>query len=71
MIGGESSNPSAARFSQAYDQLLTDNLFNQSAWEIANQTFKASGWNLDRRYNGYGVSIYNPLIRKFYPLLRW
>lgn len=71
LMGGETTNSSATKFNAAFDKLLFDNSFSQGAWKTANETFKASGWNMDGRYNGYGVRIYNPLIRKFYPLIKW
>lgn len=56
-------------FDQAFQQLQFGGSFDPQAWRVANRSFKASGWN-DGRYNSYGVKIYNPLIRGFYPLVK-
>lgn len=61
-VGGPSS------FDQAFQQLQFGRAFDSQAWRTANQLFKASGWN-DGRYNSYGVKVYRPLIRNFYPLI--
>jgi RHS repeat-associated protein len=69
-FGPVGNDPSAdASFNQAFEKLQFGRTFDQQSWRTANELFKASGWN-DGRYNAYGVKIYNPLIRRFYPLFK-
>jgi len=62
-------NPDS-EFGRAFAQLHNES-FNQQAWVKANKTFYRSDFNADGRYDKMGVRIYNPLIRQFYPLIKW
>lgn len=71
LLSGATQNSSTqSAFSTAFEALQFDNAFSPSAWSTANRTFKLSDFNSSGRYNSYGVRLYSPLIKQFYPLVK-
>jgi len=56
-------------FQKSYENLLFGESFSENDWIMAITTFKKGGL-MSSRYNNLNIQVYNPLIKRFYPLLR-
>ncbi|MCI0698444.1 hypothetical protein L0337_41405, partial [candidate division KSB1 bacterium] len=56
-------------FAESYSRLLFGDSFNENDWFMAITTFKKGGLMIPE-YRHLNTQLYNPLIRKFYPLIR-
>ncbi|MCO6432680.1 DNRLRE domain-containing protein [Nitrosomonas nitrosa] len=56
-------------FGESYSRLLFGESFNENDWFMAVNTFKKGGF-MRPEYRHLNIRLYNPLIRKFYPLIR-